>query len=729
MKKYFWPVVLYIGVIGIVFGRALYPGATEMIWGDDIHRQYYFNRQFFNNFLSQGIWPWWNPYVFSGAPFIANPVVNIWYPATWLFVLLPLNVAYSWHIAIHIFWAMMGMYCALREMSKVKGQMSNVGAWLAGLVFGLSGFFTARIWAGHVDVIAAASWLPWVFGAFWYLISAHPTKLRHGVILSAIVLAMQILAGYQTMAFFTLEAVFIATSLLSYFERSWRPLVRAGLAVLLGLGLAAIQIIPAQEFFRAGIRTFSFPYRWNAYGSLTLESLKQFLNPFFFGDQVTYSGPPPNFAEHAFFVGRVGMLVMLAVALFRLPKVHRSLRSPMLLAFGCIALFGLWVSLGPNAPIDLQYILWKLVPMYHYLRIPPRHLILVAFGLSGLVGIAMNFLISKSHILNSKQYQSINIQNSKQFRLFGFGNLDLFRILSLGFRIFVFVVLLGIATEMMLYARHFIVLKPIPETRHDTELIRILKSDTEPYRVLTNFGAWVPPRDSFDLNAGMHYGVFNATGYDPSILRSYYEYIDMSNGNPPGASILSHDIQVPYLNVYGNALDALNIKYILHPRGYDPLAGASGQAASRFKLIREDALRDYRLYENTSVLPRFYFVGETAINPESVQPFTLKKEGSVRIVKYAPNEIILSVQSLGPGYLMSSEIYYPGWEGFVDDKKVDVIKANRTFRTLFVPAGNHTVVYHFSPRIFLLGGLVTIVSLVLCLALFFSDIILFRFSK
>ncbi len=746
MKRLFWPIVAYLVIIALVFGRALLPGPHEMIWGDDIHRQYYFYRQFFNSFLREGIWPWWNPYIFSGTPFIANPIVNIWYPPTWLFVLLPLNIAYSWHLALHILWAMLGMYVLI---SNFKFQISNwenrkryahveysryldLGAWIGGLVFGLSGFFTARIWAGHVDVIAAASWLPWVVGAFWQLIQTHPTKLCSSIILSAVVVALQLLAGYQTMAFFTLEAVFIFVLfyqchlLWMSFPFSFsssprtrgpsvkklgaglaavtRPLLRVIIAAAIGLGLAGIQIIPVQEFFRQSIRTFDFPYRWNSYGSLTIESLKQFLNPFVFGDQLTYHGPPPNYAEHAFFVGRVGLVLAVVFLLRRLPRVPRS---PRLLMFGFLAFFGLWVSLGPNAPIDLQYILWKIVPMYRYLRLPPRHLILVAFGLSGMVGMAINLIISKSQILNSKQYQNSNFKSSKRFFVWNFEHWDLFRIWNLGFRISILVAVIGVATEMILYARHFIALKPIPETRHDAELIHVLspprcRSFSTPevaddclYRVLTNFGAWIPPRDSFDFDAGMQERVFNATGYDPSILRSYYEFIDRANGRSPGASILDHDVQVPYLNVFSKATDFLGIKYILVPRAYDPLFGVK---SDRFVLVREDASRDYRLYENKTAKPRF-FLEEG-------------KEGRVSVLTYSPNEIVLAIDAPEDATLVSSEVYYPGWEGFVDGQKVNVQKANHAFRALFVPAGRHTVIYRYSPRIFLIGGAVSLASLI-----------------
>ncbi len=195
----------------------------------------------------------------------------------------------------------------------------------------------------------------------------------------------------------------------------------------------------------------------------------------------------------------------------------------------------------------------------------------------------------------------------------------------------------------------------------------------------------------------MSKGIFSVTGYDVAILRSYYEFIDMANGNAPGSSILTHDVQVPYLNVFSPATDFLNIKYILVPRAYDSLYGVK---SDRFVLLREDINRDYRLYENKTVKQRFFFEGD--------------KEGSVVIDRYTPNEIVLSTDNKRGATLFSSEVFYPGWEGFVDGKKVDVIKTNHAFRALFVPAGRHTVTYRYSPRIFLIGGLISAMAAGLC---------------
>ena len=657
VRKNFPALFSYLLVIILVFGRTLLPDRGFLIFGDDIHRQYYFYREFFNYFLSRGIFPWWNPYLFGGEPFIANPVVNIWYPPTWLFTLLPLNTAYSLHLALHLLLAMCGMRWFLKRLMGKTGQISETGAWTGGLIFGLSGFFAARIWGGHADVVAAAAWMPWVLGAFWGLLD-RGGKAKN-IVPAAGIFAIQLYAGYQTMAFFTAEAVGIITLLHCCLVKDLKPLVRVFAAGVLGLGLAGLQIIPEQEFFRAGIRTYNLPYSWNSYGSLTFTSLRQFINPFYFGDQLTYNGPAPNFIEQAAFVGRIGLaLAVLAIvkALISLRELKKHQRNLTVPALTSVVIFGLWMSLGPNAPLDLQKILRQTLPMYQYLRIPARHLVLVVFGLSGLAGLGLWF-----------------IKNS------------FFRV-SLTALVLV---------ELVLFAGHFIGVKEIPEARHDQQLLKILQGDREPYRLLTDFGAWVEPRSSFDFDSGMSYRIFNATGYDPSILKSYYEYVAAAAGESGSQAMLSEDVQVPYLTPSAaGVLDRLNIKYLLVPPLYDPFAGNS-----RYRLLREDPVRQYRLYENTTVLPRFY-LGD----PQC---------GKADITSYTPNRIELAVQSSCRTQLLSSEVWYPGWEARVNGVKTPILKSDAVFRSVLLAKGKERIVFDYSPKIFYLGGLVSLLSLIL----------------
>jgi hypothetical protein len=631
----------YLAIVLVVFGKAILPPVGWMIFGDDIHHQYYFYRQFFNEWIGRGIFPWWNPYLFGGEPFVANPIVNIWYPPNWLFSLLPLNLAYSWHLAFHIFWAMLGMYTLLKTLNfKLK---NGLAAWTGGVIFGLSGFFAARIFAGHVDMIAAASWMPWViWGSIKYQVSSIKERGRW-LLVAAGTFAMQLLAGYQTMAFFTAIAVGVIASWRAAQERSLKPLWMAGLAGAAGLGLAAFHILPVAQFFTRSIRSFSFPYAWNSYGALRWESLKQLLSPFYFGNQYAYAGPVPNLTEHAMFIGVVGLILAIIGAFISVRKKGVGL------AFLALALFGLWVSLGPNASLDLQYILWKILPVYHSLRIPPRHLVMFVFGAAALAGMGL-----------------AGFQKTAQK-----------------------LIAVVVVIELILFARSFIELRPVPETRHDEELIAFLKKDDEPYRVLQNFGTWLPQRDALDFDSVMSYGIFSATGYDVSILRNYYEYVARASGRNGEQAVLDQDVQIPYLTPQeADEIDFLNIKYILVPPAYDPFMGIS-----RYQLIREDAQRDYRLYENTTVQPRFYLE-----NPAC---------GGVSVTSYTPNRIELSVDSSCDTKLLSSEVFYPGWEAYVDGKRTDIALSNGAFRTLSISSGDHRIVFQYQPKIFLIGLLIT----------------------
>ena len=387
LKSFIIPVVLYVILLGVLFYPVWFSGSQKILYGDDIQRQHYFYRQFFNTFFEKGVFPWWNPYVFGGEPFIANPFVNIWYPVNWIFTLIPLQIAYPFYILFHLLLAMTGMYMLSSKFpserlgtGKVQSSKleDNIGPWISGLVFGLSGFFMARTWAGHVDIIASASYMPWVFGLFWKAMQKPSVR---AFVWAGSVFALQLYTGYQTMAFFTIEAIGIAMIYFMLTTHSARPLFSCLISGVLGLGLSALQILPEQEFFRSSIRTLSLPYTWVSYGSLHIESLKQLFFPFFFGNQHTYTGPPPNFIEHAMFIGVTSLVIILAyVGYMIFQKIQRAKSARMeWVVFFAIGLFSLWVSLGKYAPIDLQYILWKAVPMYHYLRIPPRHLVLFVF--------------------------------------------------------------------------------------------------------------------------------------------------------------------------------------------------------------------------------------------------------------------------------------------------------------------------------------------------------------
>jgi hypothetical protein len=685
-------------ILFIIYYPAITAPAGHALFGDDFFRSYGFFRQLFKAGLDQGSVPFWNPYLFSGTPLLANPSVAYLYPPNWLYSVLPVYRVYLILVLFHLWWAMAGMSVLI---AKIAGKQSLAARLFGATAFGLSGYFSARIWAGHGEIIAAASWLPWVFTAFYLLFKGYSNKR---LVVAAATLALQILSGYQTISLFTLEAVGLAGLIFIVSKKDIRVLLSGIAAVILGMMLAAGQLFPAFEYFGHSIRTYDFGYDWAARGAWTLDTLIQFVRPFALGDQRTFSGPPPNYHEQAVFAGAVTLLLAAAAAITVAVKKKRQFYLPVIV-FAAVVIISLFVSMGPNFHVNIHGIIYDFLPLYRNIRFPARHGVLVAFGLATLGSIGVAFV---------------------RHRLA---------------QVFLLAVLL---VEMLPFARHFVEVKLVPGSQHDQALVTKITKDKKPYRTLQNFGVGVAPRDALDFDAVMVYRIFSATGYDPSILKDYYDFVDLGAGNPD-PSVLNHDVQVPLMDIFSPAIDFLNIKYLVVPTIYDP---ASWYPGVKYKLIREDLNRGYRLYENQSPLPRFFLVWSVTILPdrEAVRQVILNRTADlsqtillnsqtdlpfnapdpdcqenffpeVITKKYALNEIILETTASCAAYLSTSEVMYPGWRAQIDGTNVPVLTANLAFRALAVPAGKHEIRFKFIPASLFSGGLVSFLALAFAIRL------------
>jgi hypothetical protein len=96
----------------------------------------------------------------------------------------------------------------------------------------------------------------------------------------------------------------------------------------------------------------------------------------------------------------------------------------------------------------------------------------------------------------------------------------------------------------------------------------------------------------------------------------------------------------------------------------------------------------------------------------------------INIKSEVANKSVLAVNSPNPGYLIMADVWYPGWQSFVDDIPTPVLKANYLFRAITLPAGEHIVTFAYQPKLFYMGALVSGVSLIVLIVL-----ILYWFGK
>ncbi|RIK41818.1 MAG: hypothetical protein DCC55_10650, partial [Chloroflexi bacterium] len=77
--------------------------------------------------------------------------------------------------------------------------------------------------------------------------------------------------------------------------------------------------------------------------------------------------------------------------------------------------------------------------------------------------------------------------------------------------------------------------------------------------------------------------------------------------------------------------------------------------------------------------------------------------GAVEVLRAGPNRMTMRVQMTAPGYLVLSEVWYPGWRATVNGVAADVLRANHALRAVAVPAGDAIVEFWFAPPLWRYG--------------------------
>ena len=147
------------------------------------------------------------------------------------------------------------------------------------------------------------------------------------------------------------------------------------------------------------------------------------------------------------------------------------------------------------------------------------------------------------------------------------------------------------------------------------------------------------------------------------------------------------------------------------PRAY--FVGAAGARAispddsvAALAIMQEEAL-DYRrtVLLETESLP-WPTAGSTQVEGEELR-------GEVAIEQYRHDSLRIRVVAPEPGYLVLSNLWYPGWRAWVDDTPTDILPANYALQAVPVAAGEQSVTLRYLPWSFYGPLLLTVGGLVL----------------
>ncbi len=99
-----------------------------------------------------------------------------------------------------------------------------------------------------------------------------------------------------------------------------------------------------------------------------------------------------------------------------------------------------------------------------------------------------------------------------------------------------------------------------------------------------------------------------------------------------------------------------------------------------------------------------------------------RRSEPVKVNYPSPQRVEIEADLERPGLVVLADVYYPGWSLTIDGKSAPIYQVNRLMRGAAVEAGNHHLVYTYSPRSFRMGRIVSLVGfgLLAALALVFS---------
>jgi len=254
------------------------------------------------------------------------------------------------------------------------------------------------------------------------------------------------------------------------------------------------------------------------------------------------------------------------------------------------------------------------------------------------------------------------------------------------------------------------------------------------YKDISRYGDvinWMP--QILPPNLNMSYEIYDMQGYDSLTIYDYMDFLSLINKD-------SRKIKKPYPltlreHLDSKLLDFLNVKYLLSVDYIN---------SDKYKLMYDEEIK---IYENLKALPRFFIVQDvlSARDRKEVKSFisgdffdpsiTAVVEGDlpsffdtggtlskpfpdVKIIKYAPNTIELKSGNIRESaFLVSSEVFYPGWKVYVDGSEKVIYKINLAFRGVFLDNGIHNIRFIYEPVSFKKGAIVSIAGILLILCI------------
>ena len=618
--------------------------------------------------------PLWSDTILGGYPFISDPLSGIWYPPLWVTWFFALPASINGLIMLHLFLCEVGMYLFLNK----KG-LTQIACVVGALFVGISPKVFGHYAAGHITLVMAYSWTPWL------LLFSFPSrkfklneKLPSILVLAFIILAdvrwaafaMVLYSGYHLFLILTLDPLNNRVASLATWSKT-----------ILFQIVSAIMICLPYLLLLWQYSALSTRVYMTITDQLTLSLPVLSLFGMVFPDMA-------GFAEWITYTGALTTLILLHVLFSKADKETWFWFTVYALAI----LF----ALGIRPVADFIFA----IPGLSLLRVPSRSLFVGIIALGVIVAGGVDLIIRKPKEERVAKAFWLNLLT------FGVGIFSLLVAVGISlasqkisveflwgavFYVLFFILLLfrdrgvisgklwgGLLVPLLILDLLTVGLSEIRFENYaglftrTINMVNLIKKDGKEGRIYS-------PSYSIPQQSAAFFNLELSDGVDPIQLKSYADFMAKATGvNDTGYSVtippfkngnpeLDNINFTPDLTLLGQ----LNVRYIVSEFDLNLPAlkylGTSGAS---------------RLYENLEYQARARLLSQTSITVVKI-----KKE----------NEGVLDLWVKGPGTLVLSEVNFPGWEVWVNGKEKELKTVDGLFRAVDLENGEQQVVFKFRP--------------------------------
>jgi hypothetical protein len=769
------PALLFAGLAAVLFFEVL--TGWRVFFQRDISNFWLpLTEAFVRAVIAEGARPVWNPYLAFGQPMAADPNVQVFYPPTWLNLVMFPGRYYSLFVAFHVWFAGLGAYLLLRRWGT-----GPLAAFLGGAVWCASGPLVSA--AGLFHHFATAAWMPWVLVALERALAEGGARPRTLLGLAA---AGQALAGSADVCFMT--ALLAAGRTLAFLLRG-RGLVRLRAvaatvlwAMTLAALLASIQWLPTLHVVKGTPRAGQAPAT-SQYWSLHPVGLLDLAVP-----RVVSDLPLTREARAAVFEDREPFLACLYLGASTIVLAALALAMPgpsrrWLLALSFVAFT--WMAVGRHGGL---LPLLQTVPPFSLFRFPPKYLwpaalswgLLVGwgaaawsrpwgdvetrrarwvFGGAALAAVLLAGVGMALHHPGFSMYALFRLVGPSETRLAGVFAAPRFLQAAAALT---FVALLvrwrrrwPTAPPWLTAALVLLVVADLASVTRGANAVGPPELLTYRPALLSSIpvSSTLPPRvyAHFDLAEINRQFTRNVEGWEraPSWSLGYVDLLvppipsrwgvtGSFEGDPTGLGPVPLSILTQVLDDYKDGplgrkmlrMAAVNYVTAVRPSVF----GGLPLVAER-QTVYESPVR---LFAVPDAVPGVYVVGRSRVATEPQSYVDLQDpgfdpatevildggakleatgfQGRSRVLWRRMDALMVATEATHPGYLVVVERHDPGWTARVDGVAAPVLRANILFRAVPVPAGQHQVELRYEAPGLLQGALLTGLGAALALA-------------